>query len=125
MTFEGALKRLAEREPEKFEIYRDSFLWRGATFNRHHSISSHYWTQDDIDQILSLMSWECEVWRVFWRNQQPAWGFVCRIFSKEGFTADEIETDERQTFPDKLSAAKAALIAVVKKQYLIETMRMK
>ena len=24
MTFEGALKRLAEREPEKFEIYRNA-----------------------------------------------------------------------------------------------------
>ncbi len=122
MTFEEALKRLAEREPKTFywgEGHR--FKWHFgivdvATGLRVHTITQYHdggvseVTQDDIDEILAKIGWEYEVNHT---HDQRAWtAWIWRV-------EDYITLNGRYTrpSPSKLEAAKSALLAVVEKEY--------
>jgi len=106
MTFESALKRLAEKEPGKFKIgYPADFEVMEFEWG-HGWLRLYKFTQDDIDKILSLIGWNYEV-----RKSTQKWYYI--IYGEDDFLKFECEED----YPTKLEAAKAALIAVVEKQY--------
>lgn len=105
MTFEEALKRLAEKEPEKFQI-------NGAE-NPHEDD----WTQDDIDEILALIGRGYVVYSDM-TGKESSWkgyGYSILIRISDGRMYSSHSSSE--IFPDKLSAAKAALIAVVEREF--------
>jgi len=122
MTFEQALERLAEKEPEKFRIQKRSEPWGDETYfeTPYDDIIEGEWngdklkntgkTQDDIDEILALIGWEYEVFSTnrtdkWWRYE--TWQLGGAIWIEQPKTM----------FPTKLEAAKAALIAVVEREY--------
>ena len=96
LTFEQALKRLAEKEPEK--LWDDDRAFESS--------------QDDIDEILALIGWTYGVMQSL-DNKGNVVGWDYEARSKEGVWC--IGQDE---YPTKLEAAKAALIEVVKREYL-------
>jgi hypothetical protein len=140
-TFERALKLLAEKEPEKFacDIYSETsgaFYWDVVRdFDPHH-IRAHFrrnceifetnhgyihpihpwngfggFTQDDIDEILAAIGWEYEVVFI---PEAPGW--TAEIWKRSSLD----ETDRflgQPVVATKLEVAKAALIAVVNKEY--------
>jgi hypothetical protein len=137
-TFEEALKRLAERWPEKFWIisedikavtpedvvtHREWFRFgqdspnAGKTFE---ILPDLHVTQDDIDSILALIGWEYSTHRVYDMGTRQISGWDCypaKIQVGEFELADHRPIATRPEgdlpFPTKLLAAKAALIAIV------------
>ena len=102
MTFENALRRLAEREPEKYKCFIWAMLGEGG------EESNRRFTQDDIDEILAPIGWEYEL------HHYPAeeWGFwIWKIKNDYGDGIDG------EIYISKLEAAKAALVAVVERVY--------
>ena len=120
MTFDEALKKLAEKWPEKFEIHTnlaDSMIWWGNDAENFSLL-----TQDDIDSILALIGWECEVTKTYYdpNSEDPNKG-VSLVWWAHIWKADEGEFDATQRTVNvgantKLTAAQAALIAVVERE---------
>jgi len=113
MTFEQALKWLAEKWPEKFkiELFDDgsvgAFGWMGCA---HTGI--FVFTQDDIDDALAEIGWEYEVHPLI-EGHQTKWS--PQIW-KKGTAFEELNASPDEWFDSKLEAAKAALVAVIKKE---------
>ena len=121
MTFEEALKRLAEREPKTFywgEGHR--FKWHFgivdvATGLRVHTITQYHdggvseVTQDDIDEILAKIGWEYELNH---KRDQKTWTAWIWRTSDSGTLIGAYSRPSRT----KIEAAKAALIAVVERE---------
>lgn len=111
MTFEEALKRLTEKEPEKFKLWNVSnTLCLQSNPDVEPYLDGSDATQDDIDAILAEIGWEYEVNHT---HDQRAWtAWIWRI--EDYVTLNGNYTRRR---PSKLEAAKAALIAVVEREY--------
>jgi len=116
MTFEQALKWLAKRQPDRFWIYRETDSGREETYFRFGKPTApgqlreiddgiERFTQDDIDEILAEIGWAYEL---RWNPFIGKWRFVV-------WHPGQTET-EKIWFGTKLEAAKAALVAVVKKE---------
>lgn len=124
MTFEEALKRLAEKEPEKFRI--QSFPYQGHTVSAFsysiHGVSSEaFWdgsgfSQDDIDAILAEIGWEYTL-TIFQSGLPHEWAYDL-YKARTIYDGDRCEAgSDDELFPTKLEAAKNALIAVVEREY--------
>lgn len=119
MTFEEALKRLAEKEPEKFCYQREEKASNGELVQLERFWLSHKrWhlligkepvTQDFIDAILAEIGWAYEVGCV--AGEWPAKWYYSIV------AEDEIGGEVGHEYPTKLGAAKAALVAVVEREY--------
>jgi len=111
MTFEEALKKLAEKEPEKFEVFSSHDGGEGWYLNYgNFSCSRDDFTQDSIDEILALIGWEYEV-TAWTRSVEKAWTWTTYHLGDEYDPINE----NAELYTTKLSAAKAALIAVVER----------
>lgn len=127
MTFEETLKRLAEKEPEKFCYQREEKALTGELVQLERFWLSHkQWhllvgrepvTQDFIDAILAGIGWECEASKSYSVDQAllvaPQWQAF--VWKRQVHYIDP--RDYAGAFPTKLEAAKAALIAVVEREY--------
>ena len=133
MNFEDALRRLAEREPEKFSVdaapdgfrerFPDAFSWPDISKKKRTYVKSIVALgQDDIDEILASIGWEYCVDRDWNLPPEKPWFYE---FWRAGKQREPFGSGKNGVFPDKLSAAKAALIEIVEKQYPAETMRVK
>ena len=105
MTFPETLRELARLRPEKFSMTtwnKQSAFFTGKGNRRFSEID-----QDDIDSIMAELGWEYEVRRIPTGNgiRWTANCFVIDIIVPVVCLND--------TFPSKLSAARAALTAVV------------
>jgi hypothetical protein len=131
MTFEEALKVLAEREPEKFwlfdEVYpnvrQDWFRYgepspaNGQTFC--YAINgepTNQITQDVVDGILAAISWMYEV-----HGHSFGWTYNCytrsQFLNQDWHNRDCVKPNAGVFYNSKLDAAKAALIEIVRKEY--------
>ncbi len=136
MTFEEALKLLAEKEPKRFYWGEGRrFKWHfgivdAATGLRVHTITQYHdggtseITQDDIDAILAQIGWEYELTRWinlddFLKDVPDGWFMIAGKLPLTPMKQYQsvVSTEMEKTFPTKLEAAKAALIAVVEKEY--------
>lgn len=120
MNFEEALKLLAEKEPEKFRIEDNAnglIFWTMADNEEpYHALLSRSACQDEIDAVLAAIGWECSIEVV---PTQPPHRWCADIFNMQHFYDEgscEIYTDDI-TYSSKLEAAKAALVAIVEKEY--------
>ena len=126
MTFTEALRLLAEKEPLKYDIVQDEDFYGDPIdmFRRINvelipagqrdvdfPIEGTYATQDDIDAILAEVGWEYAVVKE-WAGE-ARWQFYL------GKIGDSVAQSKHYstTFPSKIAAARAALIAVVEKVY--------
>ena len=112
MSFEDALKRLAEKWPEKFNFNADPLLRISDGIHQRH-IAPAKITQDDLDEILALIGWEYEIHRTL-----DGWfEYHHRVYT-DGRLGANVGHFQLAAFahPTKLEAAKAALIAVVEKE---------
>ena len=110
--------------PERFVCYD----WYDKVRNGISSIEFHGINQDDIDEILALIGWGYEVSRMN-INANEGFVFTCskiEDFSGRAFVGMSFRGPTWVLYPrladdiifsDKLSAAKAALIAVIEHQY--------
>ena len=111
MTFEEALKRLAEKEPEKFKLWNVSnTLCLQSNPDVEPYLDGSDVTQDNIDAILAEIGWEYELNHK--RDQQTWTAWIWRI--RDSGTLIGVYSCPSRT---KLEAAKAALIAVVEREY--------
>jgi hypothetical protein len=113
MTFDEALKRLAEKYPEKFDWVqtelRESlqmFRWGLVQYDTPQCL-----TQDDIDSILALIGK-----RFLIRRNELAFVEGQLLLHVDVFNLDWQYLESVVTGEEKLEAAKAALIAVVEKE---------
>lgn len=119
MTFEEALKRLAEKEPGKFLYARNYKIAIGARFEtisarsrrliRPRDGSEWVVVQDDIDAILAEIGWEYELNH---KRDQKTWTAWIWRTSDSGTLIGAYSRPSRT----KIEAAKAALIAVVERE---------
>ena len=114
MNFEQALKRLAEKEPEKFKFDGGRYLYKKVRAGYKYVLSVEgKITQDTIDEILALIGWE--YWHQRWRD---GWGIFAERTDTPPLTGDSIFLpDLAEPFLPKLDAAKAAIIAIIEKEY--------
>jgi len=131
MTFEQALKRLAEKEAEKFEmresvmtdsaeIYEpNAFAWRQdcAGIDGWQPQAIKWLTQDDIDEILALIGRGYVVYADMTGKQSSLKGYGFSTLTKISDGRTYSNNFLSKTFSTKLLAAKAALIAVVEREY--------
>lgn len=122
MTLPNALRKLAEREPEKFEVREHSIFWggkdwKGDWFDGQTMIDL---TQDDLDCIAAEIGYEIEVGRTWVnlasgkRHVAPQWQFMVWKIPAE-YDAEILELGESESFRTKLLAAQAALCAIIEK----------
>lgn len=110
MTFEEALKRLAEREPEKFRCGIDTFHVLHKPPRVHAIYFRNVMSQDFIDVILEEIGWEYEL--IHKRDQKTWIAWIWR--TNDSGTLIGVYSRPSRT---KLEAAKSALVAVVEKEY--------
>lgn len=113
MTLPDALRKLAERMPEKFEfeearsLVPEKFRIQGLT------IYVPDLTSDDLDEIAGLLGWEIEVAR---QSDGDFWDWC---YYRKGFPGknDWHSSDPfgRDAVATKLKAAQAALIKIIEK----------
>lgn len=116
MTFEEALKNLAQKRPTEFCYYSKEDGFDSTTFHFYKDreekyISPYIPTQDDIDAILAEIFWSYEVRSPKYYTAE--WEFVVWKGSGNNYMAFNNGT----FYGSKLEAAKAALVAVVEKEY--------
>lgn len=131
MSFEEALKLLAEKNPEKFRLEYGGEFPDGSNYLFYYknkdglsngesiihivgedSKSPLPITQDDIDEILALIGWEYTVGR----NEEFNWDWTFELHQNLHYRYVE----QSCGYPTKLEAAKQALIAIVEKEYPLQ-----
>ena len=107
LTFESALRLLAEKEPLKFKVDGTGIMER-ICFQEDDGFFFSDATQDSVDEVLREIGWWYQIYSI------PADGIEWKF---EAFPVADGDGCDNGPYLVKLEAAKAALIAVVEKVY--------
>jgi len=122
MNFESALRLLAEKEPEKYQIWnRGSLGYEEFVVVGDDRVTpsviirlDEYFTQDDIDAILAEIGWAYELSCL---NRTDLWWVWAAWTAGGAIYLEDEEAKQLESLASKSEASKAALIAVVEKVY--------
>ena len=109
LTFERALRWLADNEPEKFRLDddQDCFHWKFKDVELFQVLPKTCIGSDDLDEILSLIGWE--YWHTRWAD---GFGYFIEETNMPPLT-NQTRFRSDKCWRTKLEASKAAFIAAV------------